>query len=697
MLRSRLPHLPRSARRIATLALTAICALLLAGPLSAPAPAFASTLDRPADPVVLTGADIPALSGIAPGDLVAFKNVSGTWTQIPVQVDERHTVDVGAVSYRGTYPSGLQLLVYSDPLTDTGADPAPTIDANDEIAFMAKDAGGTPVPFSEPAGIIAGSGLQVTITDPLTSQTGVVYLFQQDGSLDPSAGAQYVTYTWQLVGGGTYLADYNIVSGNGLPNNEDSDIVTDYYNDHFSERWIHDELRITTGGATGVDILDRHASKFPGTCGRSEDTFSEAEGGFFVNKSGPVRALRSYFGANSGPFTQREHVFYERRQDIRTFLRVHAIPGIQDFFDYAPAATGMEYHNNLNPMSNAIIDGQDGAPADGVALGAITWELVKGPQGSLTQVGSVSTNITGFTYTSLWIDDTTPPANALCTGDGQAWGASGVNVAMGIPCTDAGCPNYLNTRRSMYYGAPDVEPADAAATGAQDAAPLTFAIAPWNSGTGDSDGDGVPDASDNCPAVPNPDQANNDRDFVQLMPHKLYNDLTWPMSDDLGDACDPDDDNDGISDADELTGAACGGIVTDPFLRDTDGDRLLDGAECGFATPTNPAVINAAPPICSAPGDEDGDGVLDARELCYYGSSPANADSDSDGCSDGREVASINGDRVVSAIDLSQIAQSFGPYALPNLPHVLNFDITKDGNISAIDLSQVAQRFGSCP
>ena len=52
-----------------------------------------------------------------------------------------------------------------------------------------------------------------------------------------------------------------------------------------------------------------------------------------------MRAIRSYIGANSGPLTQREHVFYDGRSDVRTFLRVHAIPGL-DFLDYRPRRPG---------------------------------------------------------------------------------------------------------------------------------------------------------------------------------------------------------------------------------------------------------------------------------------------------------------------------------------------------------------------
>ena len=54
------------------------------------------TLDRPEDPVVLTGAQLPALSSVAAGDVVAFSWVDA-WDQVPVQVDERKPVDFGAV------------------------------------------------------------------------------------------------------------------------------------------------------------------------------------------------------------------------------------------------------------------------------------------------------------------------------------------------------------------------------------------------------------------------------------------------------------------------------------------------------------------------------------------------------------------------------------------------------------------------
>ncbi len=70
----------------------------------------------------------------------------------------------------------------------------------------------------------------------------------------------------------------------------------------------------------------------------------------------------------------------------------------------------------------------------------------------------------------------------------------------------------------------------------------------------DIDGDEICGDIDNCPAVSNPDQADNDLD-------------------NLGDACDPDDDNDGLTDEQE---AAAG---TDPFNHDTDGDTVGDAGD----------------------------------------------------------------------------------------------------------------------
>ena len=131
--------------------------------------------------------------------------------------------------------------------------------------------------------------------------------------------------------------------------------------------------------------------------------------------------------------------------------------------------------------------------------------------------------------------------------------------------------------------------------------------------TEDTDLDGVGNNSDNCPAVPNPNQLNTDSDM-------------------LGNACDTDDDNDGLADEfDEFP--------LDPNEQvDTDKDGVGDkGDNC-------PSVINADQvnsdsdangDACDA--DDDNDGLTDEQELTS-GTNPLKRDTDADGWSDKEEV-----------------------------------------------------------
>ena len=123
----------------------------------------------------------------------------------------------------------------------------------------------------------------------------------------------------------------------------------------------------------------------------------------------------------------------------------------------------------------------------------------------------------------------------------------------------------------------------------------------------DTDSDGIPDATDNCPAASNPDQANFDTDA-------------------FGDACDDDDDNDGITDTDEAT---CGSnsLNAASTCEVCDGaDNDLDGSiDEGF---TNTDGDSQADCIDA---DDDNDGTLDADEVTC-GSNPLNAASTCEVC-----------------------------------------------------------------
>jgi hypothetical protein len=429
------------------------------------------TLSRPEDPVVLTGSQVPALSSVAAGDVVAFRWLDG-WRQVPVQVDERKQVDLGTVY--NSAPMGFAPTVYADPNTFTGADANTNVDADDEIALRAEDAGvEAPAGEPAPAGTVPGSGVKLTLTSavPNRERTGWLYLFKRSGNLSPGAGRQYVDYQFNLLSG-NYKSTYKLQDG---PNPENSTVTTPYYTRHFSDRWLQDGLAIKTPGSSGVDVLDRAKAQFaPGNCGRSENTFNDAEGAFIVNKSGPVRAIRSYIGANSGPLTQREHIFYERREDIRTFLRVHAIPGVLDYFDYAPAASGMTYRNNLNTGGVTV----DGVP-DSPTAGRLSWESVDGSQGGLSIVHTVNTDWTGYGSSSYYFDDSTPAASGAefqCTGDNAAYGNSGPYINRSIPNTDPRSSpfNTLQANRTLYFE--DAGKADGARRSQELAVPIQVSV-----------------------------------------------------------------------------------------------------------------------------------------------------------------------------------------------------------------------------
>ena len=565
---------------------------LLIGAASHASPA---TLDRPADPVVLTGEDLSPWGSVATGDVVAFR-FDGGWVQIPVQVDERAVIGFDDVyNHVGSYGGGITALGYTDAGTFTGPDPDPGLDGDDEIVFMARDAGDRPPAFSEPAGVVAGSGVEVEVSDPVADGVGYAYLFLQDGSLDPAAGQQYVAYDFDLLSG-DYLSTYSIAAG---PNPEDSTVATLYYARHFSDRWIDDELGISGGLATGVDILDRHKNLFaPGVCGRSEDTFTAGEGAFVVNKSGPVRALRSYVGANSGPLTQRRHVYYERREDILTFLRVHAIGGMMDFIDYSPDAAGMTYRNDLNP-GGALIDGVP----DTLAPGLPAWEMVTGAPGSLTTSFRLDTNIP-LTDLKLFYEDDTTPATTQCTGDAFAYGSSGGWIDAEIPDTDPrhGTAAYLTAVRTQYFDAPGLTASDAAQRWAWAVHPVVTTARPWNPCL-DGDGDGYGDPA--SPLCPHPGW-----DCDDLNPSVHTGAVEGPGGDPTcGDGL--DNDCDGAADLEDPGCAPCPDGDGDGYGSPASGDCPHPEADCDDG---DAAVNPGTEEVCDNGRDDDCDGLSDAQD-----------------------------------------------------------------------------------
>jgi Bacterial TSP3 repeat len=275
----------------------------------------------------------------------------------------------------------------------------------------------------------------------------------------------------------------------------------------------------------------------------------------------------------------------------------------------------------------------------------------------------------------------------------------------------------------------------------------------------DTDGDGYLDmpastyqnastSFDNCPGVYNPSQLNTDgkqRDNGPKIPGTFASN---PAQDKAGDACDTDDDNDGLID----TAEAIAG--TDPLNPNSDGttivsgayDRCIDGVEvltgtdplsaaskCGAVTSSLVTYLDGC--HLDLPGnadfqayngnlwvedDPDGDGIAcvsgttivdtdndngtgnllagatevsDAQELQGYGTAIARKDTDGDGCADWIEIMDITGDRKVTVADQTNLAKRAA--LLPGFEaDVISdaiYDVSKDGKISVQDQTLMAK------
>jgi hypothetical protein len=217
-------------------------------------------------------------------------------------------------------------------------------------------------------------------------------------------------------------------------------------------------------------------------------------------------------------------------------------------------------------------------------------------------------------------------------------------------------------------------------------------------GTGDADGDGVTDVLDNCPTTFNPDQLNTDGMPLDNGPGLPGDDITNPWGDGYGDLCDNDDDNDWLTDSFEALGCGTGPI--DPLLQDTDGDAVVDGAECLLATDPNsafskpptyppgdadmdglPAGVEAMLGSSDADRDSDDDGFLDGEEVRGWATLPTVLDSESDGCRDWIEIASVNENSQSEITDVFHVARA----ALGVIPAHKAFDIDRNGVVNVND------------
>ncbi len=419
-----------------------------------PVSAQTSSAQRDVEPVVITGAQIPGWSvpaaegtalpwpdgavigernahngtliypaagvapqaGVAVDSIAAYRRQGGSWIEIPVQIDERMPYflanpDSDFGIYSGT-DKELSYVWDTEAWDPQGsgpnasypaatADPVPGLDNDDEVVFMAGDAGERYLGMEYPAGW--ESVQQVALVDPLdAANLRFVYLVRKVGGSSFNAANGYIQaqraadadewvdrYSYckddpeklgssntgygpnrsgtvhrtaeacaQPDGPQGSVADGNARSSTDRFPRDGLVVTTANYRWEASGRWMVRDLRVRRPGdvvdasydwSARPDLIDRWKGR---AFQQSPDSnaslvgFEDEQVNWEANstllgwRDGPVRALREVWGADSGTNVTKTEAFYQGAISYRYRVRVHPIPsdGLYTSWDYNRSA-----------------------------------------------------------------------------------------------------------------------------------------------------------------------------------------------------------------------------------------------------------------------------------------------------------------------------------------------------------------------
>ncbi|MEX1178342.1 MAG: hypothetical protein WEB09_07755 [Nitriliruptor sp.] len=370
----------------------------------------------------------------------AWKKVAG---ECVARYPERHELDELAATGAITPGEGEHLADY----LGAKADPVAGLDDDDEIAFMADDAGPRGPTDQTPEGVAAATRQEVALVDPLTGQVSYVYLFLDDDGPGFSAADGYVhlerdeTADWWAdraswdaadpekigtsnTGYGANLPGTACVEAEGLAYDlgtprEASDrfpldgmtVRTDAYEFGASGRWMKRSMRIAPPGAEpsevgtphadrgrdyGDDLIDRWKGRAfqqsPDSAVslvgfEDEQVNWEANASLIGWRSGPVRAIREVWGADSGTNVTKTETFYRDAVQYRYRVRVHPIPpdGLYTSWDYDGEVADCYFN-----VTTVLQDRRDGDCVGGVQVDGVSDEEVGNVDGfDLTGDGDI--------------------------------------------------------------------------------------------------------------------------------------------------------------------------------------------------------------------------------------------------------------------------------------------------------------------
>ena len=373
-------------------------------------------------PEVATGSTLGA--GVPVDRLLGYRWDGRKYVQIPFQVDEL------ATRYLSNNASGFSVYSWSDQhptyvfdqerfrwtaedATDpchavprdgieTSSDPVPGLDTNDEVAFMASDAGeAAPADAALPKG--AAAVKPVAIADPsnpgaprfvyvvLASDKGPKPAFNSSNGYvryEPDADSDTFLFSESSYAdyGNTYKGAWFDESTQTCVTNDPKQhrpkdtawVRTPRYSFRYDGRWLMTELHVAPKATNkldakkwkyGPDLIDQWKARAfqqrPGgetpCCGYEEEVNNWGGSSILMGvKAGPVRVIRATWGADSSTNNIRTEIFY--RDEIREidYLRVHVIPpfdGIYSQWDYN-AGNVTRYYNPWVP-AGVDVDGKN--------------------------------------------------------------------------------------------------------------------------------------------------------------------------------------------------------------------------------------------------------------------------------------------------------------------------------------------------
>ncbi len=375
----------------------------------APAAAQTGNLNRPYEPVILTGKEFPDFSNNTAtlGQLFLYKYSAGTWTQIPFQFDE----------------------VEPDSLTPAN----PTyfrrgdgkLDDQDELVFMTRDAGDKAPTnaWINDASALTSQRYEIELTDPVNANKGYVYLFRSTTLSVAPAVKDYVTY----------VAPPSTGSGKDV-------IRGQSYEEGHLDNGLNNSLLVPVSeNGSATNFLDRLKLRFQINIGLpltfSEDNFNLLSLTIRDGRTRLIRELReriSLFGTDIDfPILIR---YYAYSTVLGTSLNLTSLPSavrvtlLRQSVDFAANINGAKWYNQN--VTNAItVTGAAGrlnaAQGATVAEPNLNWYMMSSAHGSYINIFSLPTNL--GTTRRFYFHDSASGSNdgTVDSGDNKSYGDSG--------------------------------------------------------------------------------------------------------------------------------------------------------------------------------------------------------------------------------------------------------------------------------